>query len=191
MPRLKIIIIGAIALILLAVGLTIQIQHKAIVRLKTEQLRLAGNNNQLLAENLQIMTLRIKEKEVTGKLRIERDSLAASLKIKPKQIEKIITIDNSTHDTVRIEIPVTVLSKNHWSIADTGKCYIWQGEVFYINDSLNVYKTAFIYINKTTQTFYKKRPHKLLFIRYGKWQYLQKINAKCGEVTYKAFVFER
>jgi hypothetical protein len=52
-------------------------------------------------------------------------------------------------------------------------------------------RQLFEYNNKTVQTFYKVRPHKILFIRFGKWVYKQKIDSECGEVSIQTINFTK
>lgn len=175
------------AVIFVAIIFVITIRNNQ--NLKSEIARVNNNNLQLMAENRQQTALILKQNEVGGKLLAERDSLSGALKIRPKQIEKIIYITTTEKDTVVKEVPVKVLGKDHWLIADTGKCYTWKGEAFLSDDSLSVKKTEFSYHNKTTQVFYKKRPHKFLFIRYGKWTYLQQLSSECGESQQRTIEF--
>jgi hypothetical protein len=191
MNRVKLILIASVFLLILILGTVVGLQNNAIKRHKAEVQRLSTNEKQLLADNLQIMTLNLKEKEVSGKLKRERDSLATSLKIKPKQIEKIIYIDNSTHDTVPVPVYISPLKKDHWILRDSSACWKYVSRLTLKGDSLTGVRELFDYHNVTTQTFYKLRPHKFLFIKWGKWMYFQKIDAACDSVRYRAFVFEK
>lgn len=191
MTKIKIYLIGGAALFLMATAVTVNIQRKVIKKRNAEIARIAANNSQLMQDNAQTTTLYLVEKEVTGRLKMERDSLAKSLNIKPKQIEKIVYVVNSTHDTVIVEVPVIYQEANRWQISDTGKCYIWQGVAFLRDDSLKIQRTLFEYNNHTIETFYRKRPYKFLFIRFGKWRYHQKIDAECGSVQVKSINFSK
>jgi hypothetical protein len=182
------LMIGAI-LIIAAAFVTVNIQAKKIKALKADNSRLSINNSQLLTDSLQQMTITLRQKEITGRLKIERDSLAAVIRIKPKQIDHIVYLNNFYTDTVKIEIPAMITGKNEWHIRDSTKCLKVAYKAKLDGDSLNVIRELLSYNNKTTQTFYKKRPHKFLFIRWGRWQYLQKIDSECGEVKYQNFIF--
>jgi len=168
---------------------TVNIQTKKIKRLKSENTRLDNNNYQLMSDNRKQTNLVLKEKEVTGKLKKERDSLAKSLQIKPKQIEKIIYLDNSTHDTVKVPVPVTITGKNEWLLRDSTKCLKIVYNVKLKGDSLIAERQLLEDNNRIIETFYRIRPHKFLFIKYGKWVYRQKIDSECGETTEKIFTF--
>jgi hypothetical protein len=190
MKNLRLYAIAAVVILILGLSTWGYFEHKGRLREKADRERLQLNQEQLMTENIQISNLVIKNKEVTGRLKQERDSLAAVLKIKPKQIERIIYINNTIHDTVNKPVPVFITGKDTWLISDSSKCYKWDADVYLMNDSLKVWRTNFEYSNLTTQTFYKKAPH-IWFIRIGKWNYMQKINSECGEVIYKNFVFEK
>jgi len=168
---------------------TVNIQTKKIKRLKSENTRLDNNNYQLMSDNRKQTNLVLKEKEVTGKLKKERDSLAKSLQIKPKQIEKIITIQNIVHDTVKISVPVEIVSKGVWNISDSDKCFQWHAKAVLKGDSLNINRTLFFYNNKTIEVFWQKRPFNFLFIHLGKPKNYQQISSECGEVIIKSFQF--
>lgn len=157
------------------------VQRNTINKMEIEALRLENNNFQLMQDNTQIMTLNVRERELSNSLRKQRDSIAKALQIKPKQIETIIYQTITQKDTVIVNVPVLTLEKNHWLIADTGKCYIWKGEAVLSLENLSVKKTEFSYHNKTTEVYFKTRPHKFLFLKFGKWQYKKEISSECGE----------
>jgi hypothetical protein len=182
---------GGFALFFLILAAETYFQSNKISKLKVDNARIEANNLQLMSDARQQSTLYLKEKEVTGQLKRDRDSLAKALKIKPKQIEKIVTVTNTIIDTVKISVPVTIEGVDKWKIRDKGDCFKWQGNAFKQGDSLRVERTAFEYSNKTTETFYRERPHKFLFLRFGKWVYKEKIDSQCGSSTEKVFNFIR
>jgi hypothetical protein len=189
--KFKYYFIAAAVLILLAGVATIKIQADKIKKRNAEIARLAENNEQLMANNAQTTTLYLTEKEVTGRLKTERDSLAAAVKVKPNQITKIVYVDNITHDTIRVEVPVAIVGKSAWKISDSGECFKWAANALLKGDSLSVQRTLFEYNNRITQLFYRKRPHKFLFIRYGPWENFQQVSSECGSTTLKTFNFLR
>jgi hypothetical protein len=189
MTRQRLIIIGAIVLLFFGMGITINIQIKSIKRLRADNIRMNQNIDQLMQDNAQQTALVLTEREVTGKIKRERDSLAKALQIRPKQIEKIVYIDNSTHDTIRINVPSIITGQDAWKIQDSTKCFKWAANALKQGDELKITRTLFEYDNRITQTFYRKRPYKFLFVKYGKWQNLQRIESECGENTVKQFTF--
>lgn len=158
-------------------------------RLIIENNRLSLNNSQLLSDSNETATLLLKEKEVTGRLKIERDSFAAAVKIKPEQITKIVHINNYIRDTIKVQVPVIITGKNEWKISDTGECFKWAANAILNGDSLKVTRMDFEYSNRTTETYYRKRPNKFLFIRYGKFQNYQAVSSECGTSAIKTFNF--
>jgi hypothetical protein len=191
MKNLKLYFYAFVALFLIGAVVTINIQKNKIEKRDAEIDRITRNNYELMNDRDNQVELVLKEKEVSGKIKIERDSLAVLYSIKPKFITKIVTIDNYTRDTVKIEVPVTIIGKDTWNITDSGNCFKWAGNALKIGDSLKVERTLFEYNNKTTQTFYKKRPYKFLFIKYGKWDYVQKIDSECGENKIQNITFTK
>ena len=191
MKNIKLILIGIAVLFLTAAIVIVKIQAKKIKAQKAEIDRVQGNNTQLMGENRQNTTLVLRKDEVNGKLRGTIDSLSKVLQIKPKQIEKIVTKTVIQKDTVIKKVPVYTSGQNFWKIKDSGPCFKWQADAFILDDSLSVNRTLFSYSNKTTDAFYKERPWKFLFIKFGKWQYKQKTNSECGESVTKEIQFLR
>lgn len=189
MNKIKLYLIIAGIVIIASAFVTANILIKENRKLKAEVQRVQLNNLQLMSEGLQQTNLYLKEKEVTGRLKIERDSLAKSLKIKPKFIDRIVTQTISIHDTIIKEVPIQLIGTNHWIIADTGKCYIWKGEVFLEDNLLRVHKTGFDYSNKTKDIYWRKRPFNLWFIHLGKPIHYHQISSECGKVSVKTFDF--
>jgi hypothetical protein len=191
MKNIKLYLIIGAALLLISGVVLIQVQRNTIIKLRNENTRLDSNQTQLLADLQKQIILNLKESEVTGRLKFQRDSLAEVLKIRPKQITEIVTINNVVHDTIKKEIPVNVIARDYWSISDTGKCFKYSADIYYNQqaDSMLVWRTNYEDFNTTTQVFYRKRPHKFWFIHYGKWQYLQSIKSKCGEPSIKTINF--
>ena len=189
MKNIKLILIGIAIFFVAITFVTANILYKNNQKLKKENERLENNNYALFSDNNANYVLWLKEKELTNKLTKDRDSIAKALKVKPKQIEKIVYISTTEKDTVVKEVPVQVIGKNQWSVSDTGKCFIWSGNVTLSDTILNVKRTSFSYQNDLTDVYYKKRPHKFLFIKYGKWKYEVSLTSKCGEPVRKEINF--
>ena len=178
-----------VAVIIVTLLVENRIQSGKIDRQKVEIGRLNDNNLQLMADNRQQTTMYLKEKEVTGRIKVERDSLAKSLKIAPKQITKIVEVKTVVHDTIRKEVPVQAIGKDSWKISDKGECWSWSGVASLKNDSLHVQRQNFEYDNTTTPVYYRVRPHKFLFIKYGKWVNKVSVTSKCGSPSITEFNF--
>jgi len=140
---------------------------------------------QLMAENRTETTLFLKQKELSGQLLKERDSLANALKIRPKTITKFVDRVITEHDTVPGKVPVTEISKNTWKISDSDKCWTWTGIAKLSNDSLNVTRTLFDYHNKITDVFWSQRAKQFLWFRIGKKKTYHKTMSECGDVSTK------
>lgn len=188
MKNIKLYFFSFLLLCIILLSAGYNARGKKIDFLKDEGIRKDSNIENLLSENRQITSEVYRQKEVTGRVKSERDSLAKKLDIKPKQITKIITITNTVHDTVSKLIPVVIEGRNEWTFTDTTKCLKVAYNAKLVNDSLIVRRTLLEDKNKTTQTFYKKAPH-VWFIRTGKWKYLQKIESTCGEPVINTIQF--
>ena len=189
MKNIKLILTGIAVLFLAAVVVTVKIQAKKIKAQKEEIARVQLNNMQLMGENRQKTTLVLRKDEINGKLKVTIDSLSKVLRIKPKQIERIITNTVIQKDTVIKKVPVYISGQNFWKIKDSGPCFKWQADAFILDDSLSVNRTLFFYNNKTTEVYFKERPFRFLFIKYGKWQFKQKIDSECGGISTKEIQF--
>ena len=102
----KYLIIAGI-IVFIALVSAVKIQHSILKKRKAEINRLESNNTQLMEENRAIVTLNVKYKELSIKDRRVNDSLAKVLKIKPKQIEKIVYQTVTIHDTIIKPVQVT------------------------------------------------------------------------------------
>lgn len=161
-----------------------------IKKQKAEITRIEANNIQLLQENIQYANYILRDNEVIGKLRHEKDSIAEALRIKPKQIEKIKYETITVHDSIDRPVPVYIAGKNFWQISDTiNKCTVYKADIFLTDDSLTVKRTDFFNQNKVTNVHFRQRPHRFLFIRWGKWVNLQQTSSECGEIKTVQFEF--
>jgi len=148
-------------------------------------LRLTQNNLQLMDADRQNTILTLTLKEFVATMSTERDSLLRVAKIRPKTITKIIETKTIIHDTIEKKVYVQSSGKDTWFIKDSAKCWDWQAMAYLWNDSLIVNRTDFKYHNATLDVFNWFRPHKFLFIRYGKKQTTQTSSSECGETTSK------
>jgi len=187
--KFKAYLIGLVILILIAGFFTIKYLVKENQKYRSDNYRLESNQFQILSDVTQQTELYLKQKEVTGRIKRERDSLALIVKVKPKYITKVITETVTIKDTVFKEVSTTLISKGMWNISDSDKCFLWQAKAVLKNDSLLVNRTLFNYENKTTEIYWRERPHKFLFIKYGKFVNYQKKSSDCGSVQTKIFNF--
>lgn len=185
--KTNLVLIGII--ILSVASLIIVIQAGKINRLEMDNLRISNNLLQVLSDSSEITFLRLKKNEVIGRYKKERDSVLMLLKIRPKEIIRIVTNTITEVDTVFKEVPVLVTGPDRWFVSDTGKCHIWSGNVFLQDTSMNLLRTNFQYNNDIQIVNYKERPHRLWFIRWGRWIYKQDVSSRCGESYTKEVEF--
>lgn len=185
MSKAKAIIFGVIVLLFFSMGVTIQQLSRNNRQLKADKERLWNNNLAISAENRQYIRLIYTKDEF---IRVMSDSLKSaldSLKIRPKEVTKIVYKYITDIDTVEKPVYVTQFANYKWAIADTGQCFVWKGTAILTDDSLNVKRTYFSYQNSTTDYYYQIRPHKFWFLRWGKKQIKQVTVPKCGTSTEK------
>lgn len=187
--KIKTILTGVAIFLIMIFFATVKIQATKIKKLKEERARLELNYLNAVQDATNNSYFLLKEKELTKRQKEVNDSLAKALKIKPKNIEKIVYETVTVHDTVSLLVPVQYMSKNFWLIEDTGKCFVWKAEARLTDDSLSVKRTDFAYHNMTTEVFWRERARKFLFIKFGKFKNFQQKSSECGEVTTKTFEF--
>ena len=183
MSKLKAITIFAVAIIFVAMGVSIQILSKNLKQERADKKRLWHNNMELSSSNWQYQKLIYTRDEFIKVQDAKLKQALDSLKIKPKSVEKIVYRTITEKDTVVREIPVLQIANKQWQFVDTGACYIYKGVISYIDDSIHVKKTDFSYDNGTQQFFYGQRPHKFLFFKWGKREVNQITVPKCGTVS--------
>lgn len=187
--NLKLYLIGVVILFLAGTVITVNLQAKKIKRIEADNFRLESNQYQLMADARTQTNLFLKEKEINGILHQERDSLANSLQIKPKQVLKIVYETQTIHDTILKPVQVFIQGQNFWKIKDQDKCFTWQADAFLKNDSLEINRTLFDYHNKVTDVYYRKRPHKFLCFHFGKYQNFNQKSSECGNTVTNIFNF--
>jgi len=185
---IKKILIGIAVVTIIGAFVTVDIQRKKIKQKNEKIARITENMNQVLDDNVTQTILVLSNNEVIGQIKRERDSLAKALKIKPKQIEKIVTIENTVHDTVKIAVLITKSYPGGWLYRDSTECLKYVSKLVLRGDSLKGERQLLEYDNRITQTFYRKAPH-IWFIRTGKWEYLQEVSSKCGENKTQSITF--
>jgi hypothetical protein len=179
MKRVKWILIILAVVIIAGAFVTVNIQAKKIKRQEDKISRLILNMEQLLQETVRQSVLIIAQDEVTGRVKHERDSLAKALKIKPKWIEKTITITNTIHDTVKVPLLVTNPYKNVWILRDSTECFKYASKLIIEGNDVRANRELLEIDNTIVPVFYKDAPH-FWFIRTGKWKYLFEVKSKCG-----------
>ena len=184
MSKIKAIAIFIIAIIFVAMGVSIQILSKNLKQERADKERLWSNNMELSSANWQYQKLVYTRDEFIKIQDAKLKQALDSLKIKPKSVEKIVYRTITEKDTVVREVLVLQFANHEWMFADTGQCYIYKGMVTILdNDSISVKKTDFFYTNSTTDYFYQERKHKFLGIRFGKKTVKQVTVPKCGTAT--------
>ena len=183
-------VIGTLIVFLLLLAWQFQLVNKRYKQEKADRIRLEENVKQLLAEKQQDIALILTQKEITGKVLKERDSLANALKIRPKQIIKYVDriIREKTTDTIEVE--VNSLTDITWKLSDGDKCWKWEADAELIDFDLNINRTLFEYSNKTSEVYWFERK-RILFFRIGKKQYFQKSMPQCGTVSTRSIEIKK
>ena len=166
-----------------------QLKNK-LDKARSEIERLKDNQAQLLASRAQDQALILTQKELTGKVLAERDSLAKALKIRPKEVIKFIDRIVKETNTDTVEVESTFLQNMTWHLADGDQCWKWEADAQLNELDLEVNRTLFDYRNKSTEVYWWQR-RKFLGLRIGKKEYYAKILPECGEVQTKSIEIKR
>ena len=179
-----------IAALIIGLAFWGNLMQKKFEKEKASNERLTYNQEQLLDQVNNYMRLTLTQKEMLANITVEQDSLIRQLKIKPKQIERIV-------ERVHIEIDTTgrtqLLASNdslqkvireklgrEYPFLDQTGCFTFAGNVK-VGKGLSLEVTRREYLNMSTEIAYIEREKKFLFIRYGKWKGKLFVNNECGE----------
>lgn len=185
LPLKKIKLYLSIAGILLIAGLFINLQfvNRKLRNVTEERDRYYSNYYNEFSKNIEYTKQIWRYRELTGEKQAVIDSLAEALKIRPKEIIKVEYITVTEIDTIEKPVYTNQVQKNEWFVSDTGQCFLWEGiaRLDTTKWDLGVIRETFSYQNITTHAYYKKRPHKFLFLRFGRWQYRHEVIPECGD----------
>jgi hypothetical protein len=175
MKNIKLYIYGGVFLLILLLGGGLNYFYGKYKQEKARANRVTENNNQLLKVDSTLRVLNVTKDELTGRLKLQVDSLAKQLDIKPKQIIKYVDWYITVHDTVKKEVKVTKLTDSTYFIADSTDCWRWEGLAILDSGILSVKRLSFDDRNEISDVTYWYRKWFL-----GKKRYTRDITAKCG-----------
>lgn len=140
-----------------------------------------ANNVERLERNQNALVLNTSEQiELTKrefkKLYHKEDSIAQLVGIKPNQVQQVVVNNYHYKDTSIVQFPTIQVGDTIKFIKPVG-CLKVEGYV--LRDSITFTKQEF---NDKLHTFlYGKRPHKFLFIKWGKWIIDSKTYSECKQ----------
>lgn len=186
---LKYISGGLVVFLLILAWQGWQLKNK-LDKAKSEIERLKDNQAQLLASRAQDQALILTQRELTGKVLAERDSLAKALKIRPKEVIKFVDriVTETTRDTVEVES--TFLQNMTWHLADGDQCWKWEADAKLNDLDLDVTRTLFDYRNKSTEVYWWQR-RKFIGLRIGRKDYYQRVLPECGEILTRSIEIKK
>jgi len=172
---------GLFVFLLILAWQGLQLKNK-LDKARTEIERLKDNQVQLLAARAQDQTLILTQRELTGKVLAERDSLAKALQIRPKEV--IRYVDRVIIETIRdtVEVESTFLQNMTWHLTDGDKCWRWEADAKLNDLDLDVNRTLFDYRNKSTEVYWWQR-RRFLGLRIGRKDYYQRVLPECGDIS--------
>ena len=137
--------------------------------------RLSRNQDAILLRQSEQVELTQREFK---RLYYKEDSIAQLVGIKPKQLQQVIVNNYHYKDTSIVQFP-TIKSGDTIKFVKPIGCLKVEGYV--LRDSISFTKPEF---NDKLHTFlYGKRPHKFLFIKWGKWIIDAKTYSECKNDT--------
>lgn len=188
MKSIKNYLIAAAAVVFVLALVTAEIFYSKYVKEKAEKERLRQNQEQYLAQNSTYMLLKQSLDEFKKTMSAKVDSILQAEKIKPKQVKSVVERFYYYRDTSyqsHSPDPVVVNNETIYPFTDVKDCFSIKGflQVRDLRPSVTI--TDRLYTNNSTDIAYLVRPHKFLFIKYGKWQGKLKTVNQCGETTTK------
>lgn len=185
----KLTIYGIIALLLFTLMATSVHYRQKYLQEKADKIRLSHNQQQLLDEGNQYKRVIVTLKELNQSLTHAQDSLLQELKIKPRQVERIVEREHYAIDTTvtrfllatNDSLKRVIEEKIHrdYDFADTSGCFVFAGSVS-IDNGLQLIISNREYLNHSTEIAYLEREKKFWFIRYGPWSAKMFIDNDCG-----------
>lgn len=183
-------VIGGLVVFLLILAFQAWRLQNQVDKAKKEIQRLEDNQRQLLAAKQQDLALILTQKELTGKVLAERDSLAKLLKIRPKEIIKYVDRIVTETNTDTVEVESEFLQNMTWRLSDGDKCWKWEADAQLSGLDLDVSRVLFEYKNKSSEVYWWQR-RKFLGLRIGKKEYYAKVLPECGEVQTKSIEIKK
>lgn len=188
--RTKLYIYAAILIIVLSLVSWGTLTRKQLIKARAENIRYQYNQQQLLDKVNEYKRIVVTREELISSLTREQDSLMRELKIKPKQVERIVERWHYSVDTTQ---KAQLLASNdslkriiednlsqRYPFLDQAGCFIFGGSVA-IDQGLRLEVTRREYTNRSTEIAYLEREKKFLFIRYGPWRGKLFVDNECGE----------
>lgn len=166
-----------------------QLKNK-LDKARTEIERLKDNQTQLLASRAQDQALILTQRELTGKVLAERDSLAKALKIRPKEVIKFIDRIVKETNTDTVEVESTFLQNMTWHLADGDQCWKWEADAQLSGLDLDVDRVLFEYKNKSSEVYWWQR-RKFIGLRIGRKDYYQRVLPECGEILTRSIEIKK
>jgi hypothetical protein len=190
MTKLLKYITGGLFVFLLILAFQAWRLQSQVDKAKQEIKRLEDNQAQLLASKAQDQALILTQRELTGKVLAERDSLAKALKIRPKEVIKFVDRIVKETNTDTVEVESTFLQNMTWHLADGDQCWKWEADAKLNDFDLDVTRTLFDYRNKSTEVYWWQR-RKFLGLRIGRKDYYQRVLPECGEILTRSIEIKK
>jgi hypothetical protein len=178
--KLKFYVIIAVLIFIFSLVITVNVQHKKIIKERADKERFMQNYYSALEDNADLRKENLKWRELPAKYKKLLDSLGKELSIRPKTIERVVIKTIIQHDTIVKYLLTVQNSDTSWAFTDNGECYVYKGEVSLSGNLVSVKKTDFLYTNKFDEVYYWYRSWFL-----GKKKYTQKTVATCGSAFTK------
>jgi len=178
MKNIKLYIqVGGVILIIILAGLYVN-ERKVKLFERSEKERVQANLKNSFNDSLKLAVFYLREKEVTGKIKRERDSLAKALDIKPKQIIKFVDRWLTRIDSVPKYITLKQTTDSTYYLNDIiDNCTRYEAMIIIEKDSMEFKRLGFYDDNKIDDVFYWYRKWFL-----GKKRIEQIVTARCGDV---------
>lgn len=192
--KAKIYIYAGIILLIMSLAAWGTYTRQQLIKSRAENIRYRYNQQQLLDQVNAYKILTVTRDELIASMTREQDSLLHELKIKPKQVDRIVerwhySVDTTgrtklmaSNDSLRFIIENNL--GRDYPFLDKEGCFVFGGSVS-VGDGLRLSVDRREYLNRSTEIAYVERENRFWFVRWGPWRAKIYVDNECGSDTVK------
>jgi hypothetical protein len=187
MKKAQLIIYGLIFVLIVVLVATVNIQIKQIRTLSATAERLE-NNQKAIMVNSENYLVKQDLSEFKSTLSPRIDSIIHELKVKPKNVERIVERYYFHTDSIIKEYypePIDINGSIKYPFIDTTQCFTFGGNLKIVDQKPAIEVNLRKYEDDAVDVYYRERSKKFWFIRYGKWKTERQTMSNCGDTNIK------
>lgn len=188
MAKIKIYLIAAGIVLVLAFVVSWNIEHQGRIRERERANRLAENQRQMLDDSIKYAKLTLSLNEFKKSMSHKVDSILDAMRIKAKQVTSVVERHYYYHNSDTLFYRPNAVETDTgrlYPFVDVKDCFTFAGFMEVNNNRPELSVTKREFNNNSVDIAYLERPHKFLFIHWGKWRAKLKSVNQCGDATIK------